>query len=375
MPDGDAGLIAQQLRDRIEALAAQLLPAGIMVGRQYWRVGSLAGERGQSLCVYLAGGRRGRWRDFSSGEHGDALDLITLILCNGEVGEAIKWARAWLGLGEVDPEERKRLAERAEKRRAERQRQAEREAAHKRDDALAIWLAGKPIARADFTDRYLRHRGIDLRQLGRAPRALRTHPLLRHPAGGAWPAMVAAVCDPQGRHVATHRTWVAVRNLACEDGPAVVKAPIDPAKMTLGRYAGGCIRLSRGKSGKPWSQMIQGEPLLVGEGIEDCLSAMLDFPELRAICAVSLSAMLALDLPETVGEVLLLQQGDRPGSPAARLLWRVIEHFETGGHGVRLWARLAKVKDYNEFIMWRQNQQSRQSRLVGGLSDERRGTR
>jgi Toprim domain len=368
MADGDVSIIAQQLRDRIEALVEHLLPAGIMVRRQYWRVGSLLGERGQSLCVYLAGARRGRWRDFSSGEHGDALDLVTHIMCNGEVGEAIKWARGWLGIGEIDPAERKKLAERAEKRRAERQRQAEREAAHNRDDALAIFLAGKPIARADATDGYLQHRGIDLHRLGRAPRALRTHPLLRHPSGGAWPAMVAAVCDPQGHHVATHRTWLAVRNLACEDGPVVVKAPVDPAKMTLGRYAGGCIRLGRGKSGKPWSQMIRGEPLLVGEGIEDVLSAMLDFPEVRAICAVSLSAMLALDLPESVGDVLLLQQGDRPGSPAARLLWRVIEHFEGGGHRVRLWGtRLAKVKDYNEFIRWRQDQQNRQTRLIGGL--------
>lgn len=101
----------------------------------------------------------------------------------------------------------------------------------------------------------------------------------------------------------------------------------------------------RGASGKPWSQMIRGMPLLVGEGIEDVCSAILDFPKVRAICAVSLPAMLALDPPDSVGDVLLLQQCDRPGSPAAPLLWRVIEHFEAGGHRVWLWARLAKVKD------------------------------
>jgi hypothetical protein len=350
MRDGDVGAIAQALRDRIEALAARLLPKGIMVQRRYWRCGSLAGERGQSLCVYLAGARRGRWRDFSSGERGDALDLVQQIECAGDLAKAIDWAKDWLGIKQLDPEERERLADRAEKRRAERQRLAECEALHKRRDALAIWLAGKPVRRGDIVDLYLQCRGIDLRRLGRVPRALRTHSLLHHSSGSAWPAMVAAICDAQGRHVATHRTWLAARNLACEDGPRAGKAPVDNAKMTLGTYAGGCIRLGRGKSGKPWSQMVAGEPLIVGEGIEDTLSAMLDYPEHRAICAVALSSMLALDLPETVGDVLLLQQGDRPGSPARRLLWRAVEHFEAGGHKVYFWSRPVFVKDYNELV-------------------------
>lgn len=353
MSDGEIGVIAQQLADRIETLAAQLLPAGVMVQRRYWRCGSLAGEPGQSLCVYLVGAKRGKWRDFSSGEHGDALDLVAQILCGGDLGEAVKWAKGWLGIGELDPEEQRRLARRADERRAERQRQAEREALHRRQDALGIWLKAKPIARGDIVDRYLLARGIDLRRLGRAPRALRTHPLLHHPEGGDWPAMVAAICDPAGRHIATHRTWLAVRNLACDDGPVAVKAPVGNAKMTLGAYAGGAIRLGRGKSGKPWAQMAAGEPLLVGEGIEDVLSAMLDFPQYRAICAVSLSSMLALDLPAAIGEVLLLQQGDKRGSPAARLLWRVVDRLEEQGHKVYFWQRPVFVKDYNELVSHR----------------------
>ena len=300
----DFGFVAQQLAERIESLVAQLLPAGVQVQR-YWRVGSLAGEAGQSLCVYLVGGRRGRWRDFASGQYGDALDLVAAVLFRGDLGEAIKWSRDWLGIShEIDPETRRKLADHAEKRRIERQHQAEREALHKRQDALKIWLKGAPIARGDIVDRYLLIRGIDLRRLGRAPRALRTHPLLHHLEGGDWPAMVAAVCDPQGRHCATHRTWLADGpNFAFEDYRRATKAPVSNPKMTLGAYAGGCIRLSRGITGKPWAEMVPGEPLMIGEGIEDCLSAMLDEHDYRAVCALSLSSMMTLDLPETVGDV------------------------------------------------------------------------
>ncbi len=346
--DGDFAEVSRQLSERIDALAAQLLPAGVLVQRSYWRVGSLAGEPGQSLCVYFTGARRGRWRDFSSGEYGDALDLVAAVLYGGDLVEAIKWARDWLGISdEIDPETRKKLAERAEARRAERQRQAEREALHKRQDALRIWLKGKPITRGDVVDKYLLGRGIDLRRLGKAPRALRTHPSLHHPDGKSWPAMVAAVCDASGKHCATHRTWLTDRNLACDPHP-VVKAPVGNAKMTLGAYAGGCIRLGRGETGKPWSQMVEGEPLLIGEGIEDVLSAMLEWPEYRAICALSLSSMMTLELPEAVGDVLLLQQKDPAGSSAANLLRRVVDRFYAMGHKVYFWQRPVFVKDYNE---------------------------
>ena len=350
---------------------AQLLPAGVLVQRAYWRVGSLAGEAGQSLCVYLVDGRRGRWRDFASGQYGDALDLVAAVLFSGDLGEAIKWARDWLGIAnEIDPEARKKLADHAEQRRLKRQRQAEREALHKRQAALKIWLGGAPIARGDIVDRYLLTRGIDLRRLGKAPRALRTHPLLHHPESGDWPAMVAAVCDPLGRHCAVHRTWLTNgANLACNDYQIATKAPVGNPKMTLGAYAGGCIRLSRGITGKPWAEMVPGEPLMISEGIEDCLSAILDEPHYRAVCALSLSSMMTLDLPETVGDVVLLQQGDPPGSAADRLLRKVIRRLEELGHEVLLWKRKNDVKDYNDYA---RQLQSYEARLPRGdqISDQ-----
>ena len=345
----DVAAIAQQLRDRIELVASQLLPAGVMVQRRYWRVGSLAGEPGQSLCVYLAGGRRGRWRDFGSGERGDALDLIAQTLCGGDTREAIKWAKGWLGIEEIDPMSAKSWPSAP---RSAAPSVSARPNARPCTNARTLWRFGSPASRsraATLPTDICWCRGIDLRRLGRVPRALRTHPGLRHPSGGTWPAMVAAVCDAEGRaRCVTHRTWLRRAISLLKTARTSVKAPVGNAKMTLGSYVGGCIRLARGASGKPWSQMVKGEPLMVGEGIEDVLSAMLDWPQYRAICAVSLSSMLALDLPETVGDVLLLQQGDRPGSPARKLLRRVVEHFEAGGHTVYFWNRPVFIKDYNE---------------------------
>ena len=77
--------LAAQLGERIGSLAPQLLPRGIYSqGRRHWRVGSVNGEPGQSLCAWLDGPKRGRWRDYAAGEGGDALDLVAVVLCHGD---------------------------------------------------------------------------------------------------------------------------------------------------------------------------------------------------------------------------------------------------------------------------------------------------
>src|SRR5436190_8000044 len=123
----DAAAIAEQLRDRIDALARQLLPNGRHSPGRTYRCGSIAGEEGQSLCVWLDGPRRGRWRDYAADQGGDALDLVAAVACAGALGAAIRWARGWLGLGSADPELAERLKREAEVARARRRREAERE--------------------------------------------------------------------------------------------------------------------------------------------------------------------------------------------------------------------------------------------------------
>src|SRR5262245_52907803 len=92
----DARLLSEQLGDRIDQLARELLPNGSYgPGRRTWRCGSIAGEPGQSLCIWLDGPKRGRWRDYAAGNGGDALDLVAAIACSGDLRAAIRWANNW----------------------------------------------------------------------------------------------------------------------------------------------------------------------------------------------------------------------------------------------------------------------------------------
>jgi hypothetical protein len=337
---GDAGEIARQLADHIEALVIELFPRGRRDGRD-WRIGSLAGEEGQSLAISLRGTKRGVWVDFASGEGGDALDLVAQALYRGALPAALDWARRWLGLPEQQRDQP-----------ARQQRAAAADPARRDRALLGLWLQARPVQPGDPVSAYLASRGIDLAAWGgRIPGALRYHPgLWNRESQRHWPAMVAAICNPAGRHVAVHRTWLETRNLAFEAAPAAGKAPLAEPKRTLGHYRGGCIRLWRGASGRPWRQMPAGETLLLGEGIEDVLAGIQQWPAFRAACAVSLSAMLSLELPAEVATIFLLRQSDPPGSPADRLLRRVVKRFLDQRRRVFILKYSAIVKDINQYI-------------------------
>lgn len=70
----DITQVKRLLADRVQAVAEHLLPNGRKEANE-WRVGSTAGEKGQSLGVHLSGAKAGVWADFASGEGGDLLDL------------------------------------------------------------------------------------------------------------------------------------------------------------------------------------------------------------------------------------------------------------------------------------------------------------
>jgi len=92
--------------------------------------------------------------------------------------------------------------------------------------------------------------------------------------------------------------------------------------------------LWRGNSGKPWLTMPTGSTVVVAEGVEDALSALVGaeiaFParhravaprpvpvsELRVIAAVSLANIGALDFPAQAARLVILAQRDPVGSAA-----------------------------------------------------------
>jgi hypothetical protein len=347
----EVGEIAAMLARDVEALVRTVLPNGVRQGTE-WRVGSIAGERGTSMGVCLAGAKRGIWVDSHHPEHrGDALDLVAAVEFGGDKRRAIVWARGWLGLDQIDLDQLPRVRRQAE---AEAEKEARRSAqgdARKRDSAIRMFLAAQERIAGTPVEIYLKGRGIDFAALGRQPRCLRYAPELpdRH-TGELHPTMVAAITNSAGYTVAVHRTFLRVH----PDG-RVTKADVrnengkNEAKVSLGKYAGGCIRLWRGASGKPLGEAKPGEWVLIGEGIEDTATAVMANPEFRALVAISSGGFLSLKLPDAIEGVFLLTQNE--DNEAAAENWsRVATHFQSQGKRVKLVRPPQGVKDINDMV-------------------------
>lgn len=329
--------VARMLAARAPELARELLPGGRREGQE-WRVGSLSGEKGQSLAVHLGGERAGVWCDFSSGEAGDGLDLVAATLFRGDKGAALRWARRWLGLSDSGPAAP--TPPRPEPRPQNRDADAER----RRRVALALFLEAEPRLVGSPVDSYLRNRAIDLSALGRQPAALRFHPACWcHEAGRSLPAMVAAITEPGGRHLASHRTY-----LEQDQHGQWVKARLKNPKMVLGSFAGGVIPLQRGASGRPLRQAPDGEEVALGEGVENSLTAALAAPELRILAGISVANLARINLPPAIRRVLLLADNDPPGSPAALALQKAVDRFLAEGRQVRIARPPQGFKDLND---------------------------
>lgn len=192
--------------------------------------------------------------------------------------------------------------------------------------ALTLWKSAQP-PQGSLVETYLTTRGISCE----LPQTVRFHPSLRHPAGRYWPVMIALVQDGiSGLPRAIHRTFLA------EAGTG--KAPVPQSKLMLGPCAGGAVRLAE-----------PGETLLVGEGIETCLSAML-VTGLPTWAALSTSGLRKLLLPATARDIVVLADGDAPGEEAALYCAR---RWSSEGRRVRI-ARAPAGLDFNDLLR-RQN--------------------
>ncbi|MGH7186942.1 MAG: DUF7146 domain-containing protein, partial [Pseudomonadota bacterium] len=200
---------------------------------------------------------------------------------------------------------------------------SERDDAKRTEAALAIWQSAT-LADGTPVETYLASRGLHVSP----PPAIRFHAGLKHHTGGIWPAMVALITrGTDDTPLAVHRTFLA------RDGAG--KAPVDPQKMMLGPCRGGAVRLAS-----------PGDVLMVGEGIESCLAAMLATGN-PAWAALSTSGLRTLDLPDTARDVIVLADGDDPGEAAASdCAWR----WKREGRRVRI-ARPPKGMDFNDLLM------------------------
>ena len=278
--DLTVGEIVGHLTGNVTALCQTLLPNGRREGAE-WRCGNVHGEPGQSLGVHLTGAKAGIWSDFASGECGDLLDLIQA--CLGlDKGEAVQWAKNYLGIGDgsrppLPPPPRARPAE------------TPRQENPNLPFALDIWNKSQPAAGTPV-EAYLRNRGIGIP----VPASIRYNPaVLYTPSNLYLPCMVAAIQAPDRSITAIHRTFIR--------GDGQDKAGVEKTKMMLGAIAGGAVRLA-----------YAGSKMIVGEGLETCLSVM-EATGLPTWALLSASNFLGLALPALplAAEIVIAADNDK----------------------------------------------------------------
>nr|PZN72858.1 MAG: virulence-associated protein E [Pseudomonadota bacterium] len=193
--------------------------------------------------------------------------------------------------------------------------------------ALTIWKESLP-PEGSLVEIYLRSRGLQLP----IPGAIRFHPKLRHPDGRFFPAMIALVCDVFGTPVAIHRTYL--------NHEGTGKAPLSASKLMLGPCKGGAVRLAP-----------HTDEVMIGEGIETCLSAMAVVGK-SAWAALSTSGMSAIELPQEIRKIIVLADGDDAGERAAQ---DCAQRWSREGRAVFI-ARPPRGLDFNDILTSRKGQ-------------------
>jgi len=138
--------------------------------------------------------------------------------------------------------------------------------------------------------------------------------------------------------VGVSRTFLAI------DGS--MKATLDPPRLFTGPVGGGAVRLA-----------LAAETLMVGEGIETCLSAM-QATGMPAWAALSTSGLARLVLPAEVREVIILADHDANGA-GERAARGAAARWEVEGRRVEVWMSPAVGQDANDLLLAAADRESR----------------
>lgn len=290
--------LARRLADRAEAVCRHYLSNGRREG-VYWLVGDVANTPGRSLYVRLSGppsgrGAQGRWMDAATGQHGDLLDLVGLVLGHTRLGETLLEARRWLALPDAPTNSQPNPRLKPQRSRGSSERAARR-----------LYAMASPLP-GTLGETYLQARGLDARL---AAGVLRFHPSCYYrptttdppDTPTAWPAIIAPVTDLAGRQTGAHRTWL--------DRHGRGKAPIVTPRRAMGALAGGGVRFG-----------LAQDVLAAGEGLETILSLGGLAPDLPLVAALSSAHLAALALPPSLRRLYVVVDPDPAGRAAALAL-------------------------------------------------------
>ncbi|HXF44939.1 MAG TPA: toprim domain-containing protein [Burkholderiaceae bacterium] len=332
-------------------------------GTGYIRISDpMSRDRDPSLVIWTHGGRL-TFRRYGSDAAGDIIDLVAY-LHGWPRGsrEAVRWLADFVGLERLTPAQRRLAAARAHKLIEQEQHHHDEKLSLARADAFGLWRAATPIE-GSLGEVYLRSRGIVLRDLpdgvrggARTPSALRFLPAHRHvESGRTLPCLIAACVDfacfaarpPRAAKPmiqAVHRTWLK------PDGSG--KADVAPVKKVWPSYAGLVIPLWRGASNLSVRDAIASglrETLVLTEGIEDGLSAVVANPEHRVWAAISLNNLANVPIPECIDGIIVHRQRDWHNLQAVAAFEAAIGKLEATGRPVAIVEALAG-KDLNDTL-------------------------
>lgn len=346
----------ERIVDDLEGLIAELFSA-----RQRDRRGSLwnvanpyrAKSKPEQMAIWLKPPRRGAWKDFVSGDKGDAIDLVAYGL-EGHVSDesrirAVDWIFDRYGLGTLSRADRVRIDVEARARRAAADINAVRDLEGRRNRARKMFFAGSERLAGTPIDAYLAGRGIDLLAVPNLTRAFRFQP-----RGEYWlderrpvfPALLSAMVDGGGKLGAVHMTLIA------RDGRG--KAPVEKPKLMWPETSGLVIRIANGPSSMTPEQAAEAGikgPCALLEGIEDGMSAALADPGLRVWSAGSLSGLGGVPDHAAVSAWIVFKDNDWGKRQAQAQFDRAIRHLKQFNKPVEVVSMPADWgKDVNDAI-------------------------
>ena len=191
-------------------------------------------------------------------------------------------------------------------------------------DALAVWRSAEPV-RGTLGETYLRSRGLHLS----LPESLRFASLPYGKGARTYTVLIAAVASADDRLTGIQRTYL--------DPSGTGKADVPKPKLSLGKVAGGAIRLT------PCARN-----LLVTEGLEDGLTLLQELGQAVWV-ACGASMLPRMVLPAGVGSVAIGGDNDDAGRRAATM---AAEAFRHRGIVTRVFFPL-DAKDFNQELMER----------------------
>lgn len=337
-----------------------------------WR----GGAKIDQMTVWRDGGRRGAWKDFVSGEAGDAIDLVAFGIAGAVTQEtrmqALEWIEDRFGIRNMSPEAQREIERQAQVRReAMQQAEAERNQSA-RDRARKFFFSCEAQILGTDVERYLAGRGIRLEAVPNLTTALRYCPAAEYWEGAQrdgegrkigqvprFPAMIAMMVSPTaGKIGACHYTFLepggarkldtAGRGYLRNDG-----AP-KSAKLMWPSSAGLLIPLTHGPSGLKASEAGaagRADWWAITEGIEDGLSLAVSDARLRVFAAGSLSGLMGVPDHPSVRGYLVAKDNDW-GKPQAQALFdRALARLRAFGKPVEELAMPADWgKDVNDAL-------------------------